>query len=538
MKKRHFFILFISICAGLGLGFRLIFASMGNNPDMESWWIIANIVKNGKLVYLTTDRYNYGPIWAYILGFLGYLSAKLQVFHIGYFHLVISFFLGLVDLCIAYILYKFYDKKAGLIFMLNPVSILLTGFHTQFDNFAVLLGFISWIYYLRAEKENYNLKNLLLSSIFLGLSLSTKHILIFFPLWILLINNNSTKILIKKGIYILISYAIFFSGFAIELFRAGIQTPQMLVGLQNNIFGYKGSYGISFITKFIDLFFPSIYIEKYFNSIPLFKGYMFLFLLLVSIAGFIFIRIRKPETKYIYPFYLLVFFTLSISMADQYIATALPAIAIFSNNIFAIVFFGLTFAYLSYGFSANISNFQNLSEHLVVFNLKYSFWPWNATAKIENISTQAWSFLLILAILFNKIKSVYTVKNSKLIIIFLVFCMLQLALYSYVKMTPPKKHFIKIIGATYGKNCNAKNNNVLTNAKKICDNKIICSFNLNLVDFKPGCAKDYTIEWTCDVNDKIHSTYFINYKKEANGTLINIYCPAEQYSGILNRSEF
>ena len=77
------------------------------------------------------------------------------------------------------LLFKNYSLKIGLLFFLNPISIIITGHHNQFTNFALLFGFLSVLLY---EKNNLNFK-IILPLIIMGLSLSVKHVLIFFPIW-------------------------------------------------------------------------------------------------------------------------------------------------------------------------------------------------------------------------------------------------------------------------------------------------------------------------------------------------------------------
>ncbi|CAM8376021.1 hypothetical protein MCEMHM7_00896 [Candidatus Methylopumilus planktonicus] len=56
--------------AAFGLGIRLFCASRGYNWDVDSYRVVADIVARGGNVYQETGRYNYGPIWFYILHWL------------------------------------------------------------------------------------------------------------------------------------------------------------------------------------------------------------------------------------------------------------------------------------------------------------------------------------------------------------------------------------------------------------------------------------------------------------------------------------
>lgn len=89
--------------------------------------------------------------------------------------------MSLFDIGIAIIL----GRRFGLIayvFLLNPIGIMLTGYRSHMDNVAILFGLAAWeIFAYRAL----SIKTILLSGILLGLSLSTKHILIAFLVWLL-----------------------------------------------------------------------------------------------------------------------------------------------------------------------------------------------------------------------------------------------------------------------------------------------------------------------------------------------------------------
>ncbi len=54
----------------IGTLIRLAIAQRGYNFDIASYRIVADIMANDGNVYLETQRYNYGPIWFYILSFL------------------------------------------------------------------------------------------------------------------------------------------------------------------------------------------------------------------------------------------------------------------------------------------------------------------------------------------------------------------------------------------------------------------------------------------------------------------------------------
>ena len=71
-----------------GLLLRILMAILGHNFDLESYEIVADIILEGKSVYANTTRYNYGPIWAYILAALK-LLASIGAYNQKLFHVYI-----------------------------------------------------------------------------------------------------------------------------------------------------------------------------------------------------------------------------------------------------------------------------------------------------------------------------------------------------------------------------------------------------------------------------------------------------------------
>ena len=135
------FALFLMVVA-LGVGMRLYLAyAYHGNFDQYSYEVVTNYMADGKNIYFT-ERYNYAPLWAYILFLLRGLSewARLE------FHFVVRSFLTLVDIAngvlvglIAVQVGRARSVKSGLaVYLVNPVSFLLIGYHGQFENLAML----------------------------------------------------------------------------------------------------------------------------------------------------------------------------------------------------------------------------------------------------------------------------------------------------------------------------------------------------------------------------------------------------------------
>jgi hypothetical protein len=135
---------FVMLVAALGVGtwLRLFLAwHFFGNYDMDSYGVVSDIVVKGGNVYAETDRYNYSPLWFNLLGVLKSLNLHYPAIP---FHFMVKAFLTLVDLVTALFLAKIasLERKPILpvvvLFYLNPVSILITGYHGQFENLAML----------------------------------------------------------------------------------------------------------------------------------------------------------------------------------------------------------------------------------------------------------------------------------------------------------------------------------------------------------------------------------------------------------------
>ncbi|MGB8226441.1 MAG: hypothetical protein WCE45_06215 [Sedimentisphaerales bacterium] len=137
---------------------RLIMASaFYGNIDMRYYEVDANFAMTGDNIYAHVKAYNYTPVWLMTLGFLKYI--QLQMSSVS-FHFVVRSFLCLADIVTLVFLLlianlrKISLHKVALLFYLNPVSFLITGYHGQFDNLAVLMVVIGLFIYLKLNQKS------------------------------------------------------------------------------------------------------------------------------------------------------------------------------------------------------------------------------------------------------------------------------------------------------------------------------------------------------------------------------------------------
>lgn len=84
---------------------------------------------------------------------------------------------------------------------------------------------------------------------------------------------------------------------------------------------------------------------------------------------------------------------------------------------------------------------------------------------------------------------------------------------------------IKVIAATYGRNCGTPYGNVTHHLAQVCDEREFCEYVLDhriIGDPAPGCPKDFFAEWQCGRHPE---TETIGINPEASGAKIVLRCP-------------
>jgi hypothetical protein len=171
--------------AALSAGFlaaaalRLLFLlQFPGNYDTSSYEQVVTTLERGGDLYRDTERYNYSPSWALLL--LG--SARLAAAAGTTLAVAVGLLLFAVDALTALLLFRIAGRRGGfpapasaaLLFFANPVSVLVSGYHGQFDNLAILFLLAA----LAAEPPGRPLR----VAGWLSASLIAKHIAPFHPL--------------------------------------------------------------------------------------------------------------------------------------------------------------------------------------------------------------------------------------------------------------------------------------------------------------------------------------------------------------------
>ncbi len=244
LKATLFVILLLVILNGTIT--RIIFASVlyGNN-DIKNMERVSKLAVEGKNVYANYKNYNYSPVWFHFLGAFQGLHQRLPALT---FTCITRSFLTLIDLLTLFFLLLIAKHenislvKTSIFFYLNPVSYLITGYHGQFENFAILMVVVGLFAYVKLRQQKPVLGNILLWT-FATVGMIIKHN-IFYELIICL--NHAIKRYWLKFLLFVISVCVFLSLF-IPYWSEGKNGIIKWVFMYGG--GYVGRYGIPTIFK-------------------------------------------------------------------------------------------------------------------------------------------------------------------------------------------------------------------------------------------------------------------------------------------------
>lgn len=132
-----FLLLLVAVGCRLGVG---LFAA--HIYDQQSYEMVVAAVRAGHNVYASVTRYNYAPVWAYVLTAIATLADALHI----PFWLLLRLFLALIDCINAILIGHIVTVSAALprkrlvmlAYLFNPLAIAITGYDAQFEAFAVL----------------------------------------------------------------------------------------------------------------------------------------------------------------------------------------------------------------------------------------------------------------------------------------------------------------------------------------------------------------------------------------------------------------
>lgn len=322
-----------------GLLLRILMAILGHNFDLESYEIVADIILEGKSVYANTTRYNYGPIWAYILAALK-LLASIGAYNQKLFHVYIVICLFAAEVFLYKAIFK--QTKNNLLILLllfNPISIVIIGHHSQFDILAVCLAYYAYI--------NLKDKKYTVAAILLGISFSIKHIMVFFPLMLLF----NQEILLKERIKLLTIPALIFILSFLPFYHD-------FDAIKTNVLSYQFNNNQTFLKHILDLAIPGFITKMgFFKLIPIFTGYKFIWLLIFPTLAFYAYKWKNTD---MFNIYLLCIVATSLAISEQYFLIPLTAVFAYRKYLFSWIYVFLASYYILFVSFNNTSKYFSL----------------------------------------------------------------------------------------------------------------------------------------------------------------------------------
>jgi hypothetical protein len=297
----------------LGAGLRIYITGLGFNWDMTYWIKYSEAIGQGGNYYKKVlDEHAAGwPVILYLLDLLPNFGMT-RFWSLKY---KITIVLTLVDIAIAYLLWREYSIRAAALMLLNPISILITGYHTQIDTIYVLCGIVA-VRLIRKNEQKVNYAGLAI----LGLSLIMKHGLFLFPAWI------AFRACMKRRWWVAaasmgIPYSLFLLSF---VFFLDSRLPYLI---PTEIIQYRSVNN-----------YPLLHVlQPFLKMVPVIGGFILsytpfqVFIFTLCVLGICWHKRPLEEMLYLYLLSLVVF---SSAIANQYLSIVSAAIAVYPNIFF------------------------------------------------------------------------------------------------------------------------------------------------------------------------------------------------------------
>lgn len=214
---------------------------VGAGYDIESFRLVTNALQSGNEVYTSVlGRHPYLPFQMYLMGAMAWLSEWTGLPYVA----AIKLPAVAADVALTWLIYRSLSKMGrhpsttatfALLYALNPVSVLVTAYHGQFEAITLLLMVISWSFWRFGRRAN-------ASAIALGFAILNKTwpVIMLPVMWLRLRDTRS------RLFYTLLAVGIPVAGVALYLlvFSADPQ-PMLRRALTHR--GVPGYWGIGSI---------------------------------------------------------------------------------------------------------------------------------------------------------------------------------------------------------------------------------------------------------------------------------------------------
>lgn len=207
-----------------------------------------------------------------------------------------------------------------MIFFLNPISIIITGYHNQFDNIAILFALLAMDF---VDDESKTLtKHDYIAIALLSVSMLTKHICFVFLIWMFFRKYG----VLKRVAYAGVPLGIFLLSFI--PFTLGNRVA--FDGILHNVFLYRSYNNYPFFRVLFGIIpFPYQYFFVVYTSIMIIIGWIY----------------RNFEVEKSFLLYLIAMVAFSSAVANQYLIIPLVALVLYKNQFFFCFYELLGFTY-------------------------------------------------------------------------------------------------------------------------------------------------------------------------------------------------
>ena len=191
-----------------GAALRLAFlASLRENYDLTSFRMAAEVIRRGGALYQEVARYNYSPVWGYVVAGLDAMGRAIGVSLAR----GITSLIFLADAVTAGILYRICRERgetrgrsglAAALFFANPVSVVVSSLRGMFDALSILFLVLS----VRRIEQRPARRTAAVAA--MSVSVLVKHVTWFHPL--LLARRGEPRVRLAAA---LVPYAVFLASF-------------------------------------------------------------------------------------------------------------------------------------------------------------------------------------------------------------------------------------------------------------------------------------------------------------------------------------
>jgi hypothetical protein len=146
------------VAAGLlGLSLRIwLVVRAPHSTDVDAYRTVLDLLRSGRPLFEGTERYNYPPLWSWILLGLGKVAAAAG----APFETVARGFLVAVDVAVAAVLHRLARRlghpaplEPAALYLANPVAVWVCAGQAQFDNLTMLFVLLAVVLDAGAESD-------------------------------------------------------------------------------------------------------------------------------------------------------------------------------------------------------------------------------------------------------------------------------------------------------------------------------------------------------------------------------------------------